>query len=93
MGFSPVIYALKNLYREKRRAALTDVKISADEIAAYRGNRVGAAHVMLPGMKQRMEVPRGPLMGQTIVLRFASQETLVGRVTSFYEDSNALRVS
>jgi hypothetical protein len=35
MGFSPLIYAVKNLYREKTRAALTDVKISADEIAAY----------------------------------------------------------
>src|SRR3984957_4406037 len=27
-----------------------------------------AAHVILPGMKQRMEVPRDPLMGQTMVL-------------------------
>src|ERR1700731_5244770 len=35
MGFSPLIYALKDLYREKTRAALTDVKISANEIAPY----------------------------------------------------------
>jgi hypothetical protein len=35
MGFSPLIYALKNLYREKTRAALTDVKNVDDEIAAY----------------------------------------------------------
>jgi hypothetical protein len=35
MGFSPLIYALKNLYREKTRAALTDVKNVGDEIAAY----------------------------------------------------------
>src|ERR1700733_2463644 len=34
----------------------------------------GADYVMLPGMKQRMEVPRVPLIGQTIVLpaRFGS---------------------
>jgi hypothetical protein len=31
MGFSPLIYAFKNLYREKPRAALTDVKISAGQ--------------------------------------------------------------
>src|ERR1700722_6264493 len=36
MGFSPLIYALKNLYREKTRAALTDVKNVGDEIAAYK---------------------------------------------------------
>jgi hypothetical protein len=28
----------------------------------------GRAHVIFPGMKQRMEVPRDPFMGQTIVL-------------------------
>ena len=67
MGFSPLIYAFKNLYREETRAALTDVKISANEIAPY-------THVILPGMKQRMEIPRDPLMGQTIALpaRFGS---------------------
>src|ERR1700733_15296478 len=35
MGFSPLIYVFKNLYREETRAALTDVKISANEIAPY----------------------------------------------------------
>src|SRR3984957_1412165 len=35
MGFSPLIYAHKNLYREKTRVALTDVKNAGDEIAAY----------------------------------------------------------
>ena len=42
MGFSPLIYALKNLYREETRAALTDVKISADEIASYKLHINGA---------------------------------------------------
>src|ERR1700733_3873055 len=35
MGFRPPIYVFKNLYREETRAALTDVKISANEIAPY----------------------------------------------------------
>src|ERR1700692_604112 len=35
MGLSPLIYASKNLYCEKTRTALTDVKISAYEIAPY----------------------------------------------------------
>jgi hypothetical protein len=37
-------------------------------------NRNGGDHVMLPGMKQRMEVPSDPVIGQTIVLpaRFGS---------------------
>jgi len=35
MEFSPLIYVFKNLYREETRAALTDVKISANEIAPY----------------------------------------------------------
>src|ERR1700732_2616868 len=35
MGFSPLIYVSKNLYREETRAALTDVKISANEIAPH----------------------------------------------------------
>jgi hypothetical protein len=75
MGFSPLIYAFNNLYREKTRAALTDVKISAGrDRSIFGGDRGIAAHVILPGMKQRMEVPRDPLMGQTIVLpaRFGS---------------------
>ncbi len=76
MGFSPPICVFKNLYREKTRTALTDVKISAD---GDRSNIIGSrsrgrAHVILPGMKQRMEAPRDPLLGQTIVLpaRFGS---------------------
>jgi hypothetical protein len=70
MGFSPLIYAFKNLYREKTRAALTDVKIWAgrDRSIQYGRDREVAAHVMLPGIKQRTEVPKDPLMGQTIVL-------------------------
>jgi hypothetical protein len=35
MGFSPLIYVFKNLYREETRAALTDVKISSNEIAPH----------------------------------------------------------
>src|ERR1700733_14592633 len=35
MAFSPLICVFKNLYREETRAALTDVKISANEIAPY----------------------------------------------------------
>ena len=35
MEFSPLIYMFKNLYREETRAELTDVKISANEIAPY----------------------------------------------------------
>src|SRR6202790_3520908 len=76
MGFSPLIYAFKNLYRAMARAALTDVKISSARDRSIRcgRDRGGADHVMLPGMKQRMEVPRVPLIGQTIVLpaRFVS---------------------
>jgi hypothetical protein len=34
-GISPPIYVSKNLYREETRAALTDVKISANEIAPH----------------------------------------------------------
>ena len=33
--FSPLIYVFKNLYPEETRAALTDVKLSANEIAPY----------------------------------------------------------
>jgi hypothetical protein len=76
MGFSPLIYAFKNLYRAMARAALTDVKISSARDRSIRcgRDRGGADHVMLPGMKQRIEVPRVPLTGQTIVLpaRFGS---------------------
>jgi hypothetical protein len=74
MGFSPLIYAVKNLYRAMARAALTDVKISSARSIRCVKDRGGADHVMLPGMKQRMEVPRVPLTGQTIVLpaRFGS---------------------
>jgi hypothetical protein len=46
MGFSPLIYALKNLYREKPRAALTDVKISADEIAPYNMEEIEGSRPM-----------------------------------------------
>src|ERR1700744_1978442 len=53
---------LRNLYSEETLAALTDVKISADEMAPCGRDRWVAAHVMLPGMKQRMEVPRDPLI-------------------------------
>src|SRR3984957_7077490 len=35
MGFSPLIYVFKNLYREETCDALTDVKISTNEIAQY----------------------------------------------------------
>jgi hypothetical protein len=80
MGFSPLNYAFKNLYREKTRTALTDVKISANEIAPYNiwKRSRGRAHVILPGMKQRIEVPRVPLTGQTMVLpaRFGSVITV-----------------
>jgi hypothetical protein len=38
---------------------LTDVKISTAK---------GMHHVILPGMKQQLEIPRDPLNGQTIVL-------------------------
>jgi hypothetical protein len=75
MGFSPLIQLFKNLYREESRAALTDVRISADEIVPDSIEEIeGRAHVMLPGIKQRMEIPRDPLMGQTIALpaRFGS---------------------
>jgi hypothetical protein len=38
-GIPPLIYVIKNLYREMTRAALTDVKISANEIAPYEYER------------------------------------------------------
>src|ERR1700731_1477806 len=47
MGFSPLIYALKNLYREKTRAALTDVKMSATRslhIICRRSKGRGSCH-------------------------------------------------
>jgi len=71
MGFSPPIYASKNLYRATARAALTDVKISSARDRSIGGgrDRGGADHVMLPGMMQRSEAPKVPLTGQTIVLR------------------------
>jgi hypothetical protein len=75
MGFSPLIYLFENLYREETRAALTDVIISANEFAPYSIEEIeGRAHVILPGMQQRMEIPRDPLMGQTVALpaRFGS---------------------
>jgi hypothetical protein len=34
-GISPLIYVFMNPYRGETRAALTDVKISANEIAPY----------------------------------------------------------
>ena len=48
---------------------------------------------MLPGMKQRMEVPRVPLIGQTIVLpaRFGSVVTgIVGDVDPFVVETDAV---
>src|ERR1700682_745238 len=47
MGFSPLIYALKNLYRAKTRAALTDVKMSATRslhIICRRSKGRGSCH-------------------------------------------------
>jgi hypothetical protein len=75
MGFSPLIYLFENLYREETRAALTDVIMSANEFAPYSIEEIERrAHVILPGMKQRTEIPTGPFMGQTIALpaRFGS---------------------
>jgi hypothetical protein len=46
MGFSPLIYAFKNLYREETRTALTDVKISADEIAPYNMEEIEGSRLM-----------------------------------------------
>src|ERR1700733_7015385 len=95
MGFSPPIYVFKNLYREETRAALTDVRTSANEIAPYSMEEIegSAAHVILPGMKQRTEVPRDPLMGQTIVLpaRFGSVIT-ASSGTSIHSLSTRTRV-
>src|ERR1700686_2744043 len=90
MGFSPLIYAFKNLYRAMARAALTDVKISSARDRSIRcgRDRGGADHVMLPGMKQRMEVPRVPFMGQTIVMpgrfRFKIPASAGTWIHSFY---------
>jgi hypothetical protein len=46
MGFSPLIYALKNLYREKTPAALTDVNNVGDEIAPYNMEEIEGSRLM-----------------------------------------------
>jgi hypothetical protein len=64
-GISPLVFSSESLYREVASDTLTDVKISKAK---------GTHHVILPGMKQRIAIPRDPLNGQTIVLpaRFGS---------------------
>jgi hypothetical protein len=48
--FSPLIYVFTNPYREETRAALTDVKLSANEIAPYSMEEIeGVALVSPPG--------------------------------------------
>ena len=44
------------------------------------------------GCKQHT-VSLTPYLGQTITLRFTSREHLIGKVTSFFEDGNVLKVS
>jgi hypothetical protein len=75
MGFSPLAFSLKKpFYCAMPSDTLTGVKISKARDRPDAAKAKGSAHVMLPGMKQRMEIPRDPLIGQTIVLptRFGS---------------------
>src|ERR1700704_432308 len=82
MGSSPGIFSagLRNWGKctaEMARDTLTDVKIvDRFRVRQLRSCREGQRrdHVILPGMKQRIEVPRVPLTGQTMVLptRFGS---------------------
>src|ERR1700733_9285738 len=92
MKFSPLNYALENPYREKTHAALTDVGETRLLHIIWKRSK-GRAHVILPGMKHRMEVPRDPLMGQTIVLpaRFGSVIT-ASSGTSIHSLSTRTRV-
>ena len=72
---------------------LTDVKISKARDRPDAAKAKGSAHVMLPGMKQRMEVPRVPLTGQTMgparPVRLRNHG-IVGDVDPFVVDADAV---
>jgi hypothetical protein len=66
--------------------AVTPAGRTLDTLATFSNRDAGHGY-------QKHSVSLTAYLGQTIALRFTSREHLVGKVTSFFEDGNVLKVS
>jgi hypothetical protein len=84
---NPLIYVFMNLYREETRAALTDVKISANEITPYSMEEIEEARSCHTARHEgRMEIRRDPLMGRLSGLFPTSHGRQTAEKASFWAD-------